>query len=137
MKLRTHLYSDSPIKAVFLILSLSATALTVITFYGWLFLWSWESPLIYPVALVVASFALYLNRWWSYLFAAVLSPYVIFNLVPHMILEWKEYWYAGAGFGISLREALFPIAESLSAVLAVMVFCYAIFQLFHRRVALP
>ena len=122
-------------------LSLIAAILNVIAFYGGSGLWSWESPLKFPLAIVLTSLALFSNRWWSYLLAVLLTPYVFYNLSSEMFLEWREYWSVGAGFEVSLRQALFPIWEPLTAIVAFVVFCYAAFYLLRyildRHVALP
>ena len=114
---------------VLLIWSAVGFALNVITFYGWVFLWSWASPLINSLTLVTASLLLWSGKWWSYLLAAVLSTYAFYDLDYVSLVYWelREHW--SAGVIDLLRQVLFPICDPLHAVLAVVIFCYAVFYL--------
>lgn len=125
-KAEKHRYFNSPCKTSLLCLSLVALVLNLITFYGLYTFGTWVQ-LRYPVMLVVAAVALLTSQWWSYLLAAFLSPNVFFGLGYHMLLEWRDYRYDGASFEDSLRGAFLPLWESLTAVLAVIIFFSAVF----------
>jgi hypothetical protein len=116
-------------ESILLALSLVSAATTLITFYDWAFLWGWDSPLIFSGGLLIAALALYPDKWWGYLLAAFLSLLIVYHLSHDMFLEWREYWFAGAGFKQSTVQAVLPIWEPIHAVLAGVILCYATIHL--------
>lgn len=89
-------------------LSLAAAATTLLTFYDWAFLWGWNSPLIFSMGLLIATLALYPDKWWGHLLAALLTLLIVYDLSRDMLLEWREYWFAGAGLKDSTGQAPAP-----------------------------
>jgi hypothetical protein len=108
-------------KVILLILSLVAACITVVTFYGWTFLWGWDSPLFYSAELIIAALGLQSSKLLCRLLTMALSLYLITHLSYDMYLEWHEYWVSGAGIRESVLQALYPVWEPVHVALAIAV----------------
>lgn len=115
-------------ESVLLTLSLFAAVTATVTFYDWVSIWGWDSPLTYSVGLFIAALVLCSGKWWGYLLAASLCLLIFYDLSRDMFLEWREYWSADAGFRDATGQALLPLWEPMHAVLSAIIFCYVAFK---------
>jgi hypothetical protein len=108
-------------KLILLILSLVAACITVVTFYGWTFLWGWDSPLFYSAELIIAALGLQSSKLLCRLLTVALSLYLVIHLSYDMYLEWHEYWVAGDSIQDAILQSLYPVWEPIHVALAVTI----------------
>jgi hypothetical protein len=137
------------LKPKFVLLSLtSLNFLAVPGRFGRLCFYNWKGALGFAFVLLIAAFALWLSKWWSYLVAVMLVAPVIYNfgyetLKVHRFLpltpEEEEMWPSPA---VWLDIFFWNHPEELvQIILAGLIFCYAMFCLwryvFGKRTVLP
>jgi hypothetical protein len=133
----------------FILLSLaSLNFLAVPGRFGGLCFYNWKDALGFAFVLLIAAFALWLSKWWSYIIAATLATPIVYNfgyavLKVHRFLplspEEEERWPSPADW----REIFFwnHPEELMQIVLAGIILCYSLFCLwryiFRKRSMLP